>query len=363
MITLTNAGFAAVNVSGHHPWRRQRLGVPDRQCAPTTIPAGGSVQVTVRFIGHDPVDDNAAVLFKGTLTVDSDAFGGPQGHPARRPGAVSSPRAARSRRSRRSSRPSATRTDTGGAQLNNNGVVETIGDEVLMPYLERLDGSKPIEVIQIAAFLQQTNVARLSLHEIGNGDHQDPALRPGRPAGPDRAARRADDRGRATPAASRGRRSTATRRSGSTSRVDGRPTFISWSDPEANDLDANIGSLFVDGQGHLIRFFQAKDAAGNVIPGTYIGIQDYPGAGNYDYNDHMFIIKNVKAHELTAAEDANGNDINDALEQDSDGDGILNFFDPSNVPPSAQRRATSAVPRRTSPAARLPMIRCSPCRF
>ena len=60
-------------------------------------------------------------------------------------------------------------TDTGGAQLNNNGIVETLGDEVLMPYLERLDGSQPIEIIQIAAFLQQTNVARLSLHEIGSG--------------------------------------------------------------------------------------------------------------------------------------------------------------------------------------------------
>ena len=80
-----------------------------------------------------------------------------------------------------------------------------------------------------------------------------------------------------------------------------------------------------------------------MIPGTYIGIQDYPGAGNYDYNDHMFVIKNVKPHELTAAEDANGNDINDALENDTDGDGTVNFFDPNSNPPGGNDRGDFVV--------------------
>ncbi len=86
-------------------------------------------------------------------------------------------------------------------------------------------------------------------------------------------------------------------------------------------------------RGHLIRFFEAKDAAGNVIAGTYIGIQDYPGAGNYDYNDHMFVIKNVERHDLTSANDANGDDINDALQLDADNDGTVNFFDVDTTPP------------------------------
>ena len=56
----------------------------------------------------------------------------------------------------------------------------------------------------------------------------------------------------------------------------------------------------------------------------------------------MFIIKNVKAHDLTAAEDANDNGINDALELDTDGDGILNFFDPEQRRRRRRRRLTAA---------------------
>ena len=122
--------------------------------------------------------------------------------------------------------------------------------------------------------------------------------------------------------------------------VDGRSTFVSWSDPEANRLDPNIGSVnggVVDAdEGHLIRFFEAKDAVGNVIEGTYIGIQDYPGAGNYDYNDHMFVIRNVQGYNLTADDDADGDGINDALQNDADNDGTVDFFDPDTTPPSAQ---------------------------
>ena len=109
--------------------------------------------------------------------------------------------------------------------------------------------------------------------------------------------------------------------------VDGRPTYASWTDPEANRIDPQFGRLVDDDAGHLIRFLQAKDAAGNVIEGTFIGIQDYPGAGNYDYNDHMFLVKNVRPHDLTAAEDANGNGVNDALETDADEDGLVAFSD------------------------------------
>ena len=69
-----------------------------------------------------------------------------------------------------------------------------------------------------------------------------------------------------------------------------------------------------------------------MIPGTYIGIQDYPGGENFDYNDHMFLIRNVKSHDLTAAEDANGNGVVDALETDADNDGLVAFFDADDAP-------------------------------
>ena len=48
----------------------------------------------------------------------------------------------------------------------------------------------------------------------------------------------------------------------------------------------------------------------------------------------MFIVKNVKAHDLTAAEDANGDGVNDALQTDLDGDGTVTFFDGDETPPT-----------------------------
>ncbi len=108
--------------------------------------------------------------------------------------------------------------------------------------------------------------------------------------------------------------------------VDNKPTFSAWTDPNANLADKTF-NLSAGNEGHYIRFFQAKDASGAVIPGTYIGIQDYPGGENFDYNDHMFVIKNVKGYDLTAAQDANGDGVNDALVLDNDNDGTANFFD------------------------------------
>ncbi|MAR70888.1 carbohydrate-binding protein [Halomonas sp.] len=46
-------------------------------------------------------------------------------------------------------------------------------------------------------------------------------------------------------------------------------------------------------RGYLVRLFEALDGEGNVIPDTYLVIQDYPGA-NHDYNDNMFVIEGIK---------------------------------------------------------------------
>ena len=221
-------------------------------------------------------------------------------------------------------------TDIAQGELAGGGVVETVGDEVLLPYLQRLDSSRPVEVIQISAFLNQGNVARLGFHGLNsstvtnlfaNDDQQGQTVLP-------------DQLVSGSGAGSNVARGTINQDGpfGLYISVDGRPTYSFWSDPEANKIDPNFGQLVGDNQGHLIRYFQALDANGNVIEGTYIGIQDYPGAGNYDYNDHMFVIKNVKPYDLTAAGDANGDNINDALQLDGDNDGTVNFFDPETTP-------------------------------
>ena len=287
-----------------------------------TIAAGASATVTVTFDGTDGVNDNAAVLFEGGIAIATDA--------GTRTIALSG---LAQLESEGGEEPTVAQiaeafgygTDVAQGQLANGGAVETVGDEVFLPYLERLDGSKPVEIIQLAAYLNQGNVARLSSHALQSAeltelfaadDNQGQTLLP------DGLVPGAGDTGSAASATIDddgpfGLKVT----------VDGRPTYASWTDPEANRIDPQFGQLVDDAAGHLIRFFQAEDATGNVIEGTFIGIQDYPGAGNYDYNDHMFLVKNVRPHDLTAAEDANGNGVNDALETDADEDGLVAFFD------------------------------------
>ena len=291
---------------------------------PATIAAGASATVTVRFKGEHTAAGNGAELYKSTLTIVSDDLGGDT---------VVQLAGLAQERSENGSEPTVAQiveafgygTDVAQGELPNGGLVEAVGDEVLMPYMERLDGTKPVEIIQMAAFLQQGDVARLGFHGVGkdevtnlfaNDDQQGQTVLPdqllaGPGAGPSVARGVIDQDGPF----------------GLHIAVDGKPTYASWTDPEANRIDPDFGNLVGETQGHLIRFFQALDAEGNAIEGTFIGIQDYPGAGNYDYNDHMFVIRNVQPHALDADEDANADGINDALQLDADADGTVDFFD------------------------------------
>ena len=232
-------------------------------------------------------------------------------------------------------------TDMAQGELASGGAVETIGDEVLMPYMQRLDARKPVEVIQIAAFLQQNNVARLGFHRpqlqhgdqpLRQDDQQDQTVSP-------------DQHVAGAGAGAGVARGTINQSTpfGLYISVDGRPTYCVL---DRSGSQRDRPEFWQPGRQQRrspVRFFQALDADGNVIEGTYIGIQDYPGAGNYDYNDHIFVIKNVKPYELTAANDANGDDINDALQNDADGDGTVNFFDPNSNPPGGNDRGDFVV--------------------
>ncbi|MFC4171943.1 carbohydrate-binding protein [Microvirga sp. GCM10011540] len=325
--TITNDGFAPLSIESITTANPafQIVGTP-----PTSIAAGATANVTVRFVGTHQGTTAGADLYRSTLTIRSNDVNQPE--------KVIQLAGLAQEFSENNSEPTVAQiveafgygTDVAQGELAGGGVVETIGDEVLLPYLQRLDATQPVEVIQIAAFLNQGNVARLGFHGLGssqvtqlfaNDDQQ------GQTVLPDQLLAGAGSGANVA-------RATINHNNpfGLYISVDGRPTYASWSDPEANKIDPNFGHLVGDNQGHLIRFFQALDANGNVIEGTYIGIQDYPGAGNYDYNDHMFVIKNVKGYDLTPANDANNNDINDALELDADSDGTVNFFDPTTNP-------------------------------
>ncbi|NHF74385.1 carbohydrate-binding protein [Paracoccus xiamenensis] len=324
--TLSNDGFAALTIESiaiSDPANFQIVGT-----VPGTIPAGGSATVTVQYTGTHPGNTAGAVIQNATLTVTSNDVTNPQ--------TVIQLAGIAQEFSENNSEPTVAQiveafgygTDMAQSELAGGGIVETIGDEVLMPYLEKLDPSKNVEVIQLAAFLNYNNVARLGVHSLQSSDTTELFAQDDQQAQtilPDGLVPGTGDTGGVARATITGNNPF-----GLFVSVDGRPTYASWTDPEANRIDPDFGQLVGDDQGHLIRFFQALDADGNVIEGTYIAIQDYPGAGNYDYNDHMFVIKNVKPHQLTAAEDADGDGVNDALQTDQDADGTVAFFDPND---------------------------------
>ncbi len=319
-ITLTNVGIAPVDVTG--------LTLGGDNAAGFTVSGGigelapgASVDVTVTFVGSDPVDDNAAVLFNGTLTVETNG----QDKTINLAGLAQV-------QSESGEEPTVAQiveafgysTDMAQGLLANGGVVETVGDEVLIPYMQALDPSENVEVINIAAFLQQGDIARLNSHsltssglsELYAGDDQQ-----GQTVLPDGLVPGAGDSGDTARASFDG-----TTPFGLKVTVDGRPTFAAWSDPDINLADPAF-NLGAGDEGHYLRYFQAKDGDGNDIPGTFIAIQDYPGGANFDYNDHMYVIRNVQAYDPAGAEDANSDGIIDALQIDSDSNGTFDFFD------------------------------------
>jgi hypothetical protein len=48
-----------------------------------------------------------------------------------------------------------------------------------------------------------------------------------------------------------------------------------------------------------VRFFPLKDRSGVYVPNTYIMVMDYFGV-NYDYNDNVYVVQNIRPEELPA---------------------------------------------------------------
>jgi hypothetical protein len=297
--------------------------------APASIAPGASAEVVVRFIGLDTEQDRIAVRYAAELVIDTDAQTDAQARIALAGLAQN--------RSELGQEPSVEdvvwafgySSDMAQSQLRNGGRVETVGDEILAPYLTRLDSSKPVEVVQLAAFLRQNDVARLLTYAPTS------ALSTELFAQDDQQGQTVSPEGLVIGAGSTGEVASALIESdapfGMRVAVDGRPTFAAWSDPEVNRLDPDFSGLVGSDRGHLIRYFEARDALGFVVPGVLIGLQDYIGGGNYDYNDTVFLVRNVQPYALTT-EDSNGDGVVDTLQSDVDNDGVVDFFDFSPLP-------------------------------
>nr|WP_297460315.1 carbohydrate-binding protein [uncultured Halomonas sp.] len=331
-ITINNDGFANLEISS------LEIGDPSLfeivgASTDLTIPAGGSLNVTVRFIAEDTNDGS---LYESTLTINSNDSDEGQ--------TVIQLAGLAQGQSENGQEPTVQEivnafgftTDVGQSQMNQGGLVEANGNEILAPYFQRADGGSPIRITQLAAYHTQGDVARLFVHDVDSReldeviahDEQDgQTLLPRALNSGDQLAAVTLDRDDPF---------------GFFAEISGRQGYISWSDPDANLYEDTINTIgnpstdlnWDENDGHLIRVYVAKDADGNVIPDTYIVIQDYAGV-NYDYNDNIFLLENVQTYDPSGAEDADGNGRVD-LYDDDDGDGTPNFLDGDGQPPQEQ---------------------------
>jgi len=275
-IRISNTGAGPLTVSGmtlsSTAWTLS--GSP---AMPATIAPGGQVDVTVRFVAE------SGSTYSGTLTIDSDD--------------ASTPRKAIQlagwwqRVSEGGTEPSLrtilnsvfgykTTLLYSGQVLNKAGHVETAGEEVLSPYWSRVDSTKPVSVRQLAAFHTQGNTA--SIYWFARGSTT--TTRIFTHAGVDGQTFLPHLNGSTTSFAAG---------SFSPSGVFGFKIDSEWSDDAKNSQTADLNNGCKAPCGHHMRFWPARDRAGNPIAGTWLVVMDYSGI-NYDYNDNVYLVSNMK---------------------------------------------------------------------
>ncbi|WP_415790062.1 malectin domain-containing carbohydrate-binding protein [Deinococcus saxicola] len=166
-----------------------------------------------------------------------------------------------------------------GSDINRQGSVVPQGDEVIAPYWQRADATRPVTVQQLAAYHTQGDVARLRWFTKGSTDSNEVLAQ----AGIDGQSVLPRKNGTNDPALS-----TFSPASTFGFRVDSES-----SDSTFNDQNADRGNGCTDPCGQHVRFFKARDRGGQIMPGTYLLIMDYSGI-NYDYNDNIYLIGNLK---------------------------------------------------------------------
>lgn len=161
-----------------------------------------------------------------------------------------------------------------GEALNTGGKRTAVGEEVLSGLWQRVDANQPVTVRQLVAYQSQGDTAKLSWYEKSNmalkglithSGVEAQSLLPRTTAG-------ATGANAFNPTGSFG------------FRVDSE-----WSEDQLNKQEQPGGNY-----GHHIRFWPARDRSGNLIPNAYIMGMDYL-ARNYDFQDNVFLITNVKA--------------------------------------------------------------------
>lgn len=177
----------------------------------------------------------------------------------------------------------------GTGELDNGGVVEAVGEEVISPFWRRADSSQPVAVHQLAAYHGQGSEATISWYPKG--------------ASVTRIVTHDGRYGQSLLPAEANKPTLAARQFTPTSEVFGFRVDNEYSEPRRNTpaMDNNpICAQNLARCGHHMRWWPARDRQGNLMPGAWIMTIDYRSI-NYDYQDNVYFITNLKPEHPTAA--------------------------------------------------------------
>ncbi len=173
-----------------------------------------------------------------------------------------------------------TRITYAGQQLNRQGFVAAAGDEVLSPYWQRADTTKPVTMTQLAAFHSQGNTASFRWFNKGSGSQTTVATHLG-------------IEGQSILPHRNGSTTLLTTGTFSPAALFGLGCDSERSDPALNSQSADTANGCPGPCGHHFRAWRVRDRDGKVVPNTYVVSMDYSGI-NYDYNDNTYIVSNLK---------------------------------------------------------------------
>lgn len=276
---VVDTGTVRISNTGTEPMQVTGLTVTDAfevvspPALPLTLAAGASRDLTVRFTATSTKAHN------GVLTVQGNAGNGAQS--IRLGGLWQS-------LSENGQEPSVAQIarafgigTTIPSNLNADGHVEAVGDEVLSPYWFRRDTSKPVSVRQLSGYHTYPNGATIRRFNKGTSTTTDITGMNGRWA-----------------------QSVLPRKNGSTTEL-AAGTFTpgttafgfqvdgEWSDPTKNSQAADEANGCTQPCGHHVRVFPVEDRDGVAVPGSYVLVMDYSGI-NYDYNDNAYLVTNIR---------------------------------------------------------------------
>ncbi len=167
-----------------------------------------------------------------------------------------------------------------GQVLDQSGLIAPTGDEVLSSFWRRADSAKPVVVRQLAAYHNQGNVGTIRWHPKGSTSLGTVVAHIGADS-QSVLPRKADGSGPAiasfTPAGETFGFS-----------IDGE-----WTEAAKNNQAPDTSAGCPGPCGQHVRLWPVRDRAGVLVPDTWLLGMDYSGI-NYDYNDNVYLIGNIK---------------------------------------------------------------------